>query len=166
MIFFAGLAKEHSVAAPGFNRWLVPPAALAVNLCIGMAYGFSVFWKPLGRALEGSDGVALDLCAAGATTIEGKLAGLWRALFATDCNGSQFDLGWIYTLFFVLLGCSAALWGGWLERVGPRRAGVVAASCWCGGLLLAALGIAEHPVWLGVGGVAGGGRPTGVGHLG
>ena len=88
-----------------------------------------MFWKPLGRAIEGSDNVALDLCAAGATTIEGKMTSLWRALFATDCNGSQFDLGWIYTLFFVLLGCSAALWGGWLERVGPRRAGVVAASC-------------------------------------
>ena len=57
------------------------------------------------------------------------MTSLWRALFATDCNGSQFDLGWIYTLVFVLLGCSAALWGGWLERVGPRRAGVVAASC-------------------------------------
>jgi hypothetical protein len=33
----------------------------------------------------------------------------------------------MYTLFFVLLGSSAALWGGWLERAGPRRAGVVAA---------------------------------------
>ena len=87
-----------------------------------------MFWKPLGRALEGSDGVALDLCAASATPIEGEIAGLWRALFATDCKGSQFDLGWIYTLVFVLLGCSAALWGGWLERVGPRRAGVVAVS--------------------------------------
>jgi MFS family permease len=166
MIFFAGLAKEHAVATPGFNRWLVPPAALAVHLCIGMAYGFSVFWKPLGRALEGSDGVALDLCAAGATTIEGKMASLWRALFATDCNWSQFDLGWIYTLFFVLLGCSAALWGGWLERVGPRRAGVVAASCWCGGLLLAALGVAEHQlwlVWLGAGGV--GGVGLGLGYI-
>ena len=166
MIFFAGLAKENSVAAPGFNRWLVPPAALAVHLCIGMAYGFSVFWKPLGRTLEGSDGVALDLCAAGATTIEGKMTGLWRALFATDCNWSQFDLGWIYTLFFVLLGCSAALWGGWLERVGPRRAGVVAASCWCGGLLLAALGVAEHQlwlVWLGAGGV--GGVGLGLGYI-
>ena len=166
MIFFAGLAKENSVAAPGFNRWLVPPAALAVHLCIGMAYGFSVFWKPLGRPLEGSDGVALDLCAAGATTIEGKMTGLWRALFATDCNWSQFDLGWIYTLFFVLLGCSAALWGGWLERVGPRRAGVVAASCWCGGLLLAALGVAEHQlwlVWLGAGGV--GGVGLGLGYI-
>jgi hypothetical protein len=45
------LDRERIVAAPGFNRWLVPPAALAIHLCIGMAYGFSVFWLPLSRAL-------------------------------------------------------------------------------------------------------------------
>ena len=37
------LSRERSIAGPGFNRWLVPPAALAIHLCIGMAYGFSVF---------------------------------------------------------------------------------------------------------------------------
>src|ERR1044071_7899443 len=45
------LDRERIVAKPGFNRWLVPPAALAIHLCIGMAYGFSVFWLPLSRAL-------------------------------------------------------------------------------------------------------------------
>ena len=45
------LAKERIVAGPGFNRWLVPPAALCIHLCIGMAYGFSVFWIPLTKAL-------------------------------------------------------------------------------------------------------------------
>ena len=45
------LAKERTIAAPDFNRWLVPPAALAIHLCIGMAYGFSVFWLPLSKAL-------------------------------------------------------------------------------------------------------------------
>ena len=44
-------SRERTIAAVGFNRWLVPPAALAIHLCIGMAYGFSVFWLPLGRAL-------------------------------------------------------------------------------------------------------------------
>jgi hypothetical protein len=44
-------SRERIVAAPGFNRWLVPPAALAIHLCIGMAYGFSVFWLPLSRAV-------------------------------------------------------------------------------------------------------------------
>ena len=38
------LSKQRIIANPGFNRWLVPPAALAIHLCIGMAYGFSVFW--------------------------------------------------------------------------------------------------------------------------
>ena len=57
-------------------------------------------------------------------------------------------MGWMYTLFFVLLGVSAALWGGWLERAGPRKAGVVAALCWCGGLVLGALGVYIHQLWL------------------
>lgn len=45
------LDKERIIAKPGFNRWLVPPAALAIHLCIGMAYGFSVFWLPLSKAI-------------------------------------------------------------------------------------------------------------------
>ena len=47
---FGILDRDRIVAAAGFNRWLVPPAALAIHLCIGMAYGFSVFWLPLSRA--------------------------------------------------------------------------------------------------------------------
>jgi len=142
------LAKENTIAGSGFNRWLVPPAALAIHLCIGMAYGFSVFWKPLGNALIGPDGTPLAACAAGATTFGDKLAGTGRALFATDCNWTQFDLGWMYTLFFVLLGCSAAIWGGWLERAGPRKAGVVSAICWCGGLMISAFGVHQHQLWM------------------
>jgi MFS family permease len=141
-------SKEHTVAKPSFNRWLVPPAALAVHLSIGMAYGFSVFWKPLGNALIGDDGKPIAACAAGAATFAEKLAGTGRALFATDCNWTQFDLGWMYTLFFVLLGCSAALWGGWLERAGPRKAGLVSTLCWCGGLLISAYGVYTHQLWL------------------
>lgn len=45
------LDKRRTIAGPGFHRWLVPPAALCVHLCIGMAYGFSVFWLPLTRAV-------------------------------------------------------------------------------------------------------------------
>jgi MFS family permease len=142
------LSKENIIAAKGYNRWLIPPAALAVHLCIGMAYGFSVFWKPLGNALIGDDGKPLAACAAGATSVAEKLSGTARALFATDCNWTQFDLGWMYTLFFVLLGCSAAVWGGWLEREGPRKAGVVAALCWCGGLLISAYGVYTHQLWM------------------
>ena len=142
------LAKENTIANANFNRWLVPPAALAIHLSIGMAYGFSVFWKPLGNALMGEDGKPLAACAAGATTFGEKLAGTAEALFATDCNWTQFDLGWMYTLFFVLLGCAAAIWGGWLEREGPRKAGVVSALCWCGGLLISAYGVYSHQLWL------------------
>ncbi len=142
------LDKERTIAGNGFNRWLVPPAALAIHLCIGMAYGFSVFWKPLGNALLGPDGTPLPSCAAGATTFFDKLAGTGRALFATDCNWTQFDLGWMYTLFFVVLGCAAAIWGGWLERAGPRKAGFVSALCWCGGLLFSALGVYQHQLWM------------------
>ena len=142
------LSKENITASPTYNRWLIPPAALAVHLCIGMAYGFSVFWKPLGKAIMDADGKPVAACAAGASTLGEKLTGTWHALFATDCNWTQFDLGWMYTLFFVLLGCSAALWGGWLERSGPRKAGLVATLCWCGGLLISAYGIYTHQLWM------------------
>ena len=142
------LSKERITANANYNRWLVPPAALAVHLSIGMAYGFSVFWKPLGNALLGADGKALVACAAGASTLGDKLQGTLRALTATDCNWTQFDLGWMYTLFFVLLGCSAALWGSWLEHSGPRKAGLVSALCWCGGLLISAYGVHQHQLWM------------------
>ena len=42
---------------------------------------------------------------------------------------------WIYTLFFIFLGCSAAVWGGWLEHAGPRKAGVLCAVCCVRGVL-------------------------------
>jgi len=142
------LDRERIIAKAGFNRWMVPPAALAIHLCIGMAYGFSVFWKPLQAVLLGADGKPLPECSAGAVTFSEKAAGTLKALAATDCNWSQFDLGWMYTFFFVLLGVSAAIWGGWLERAGPRKAGVVAALCWCGGLVISALGVHWHQLWM------------------
>ncbi len=37
------LDRERTIAPPGFNRWLIPPAALAVHLCIGQAYATSVY---------------------------------------------------------------------------------------------------------------------------
>lgn len=130
------LDRERIIAKPGFNRWLVPPAALAIHLCIGMAYGFSVFWLPLTGAIAGD---TPETC---------KDMGLFTALFTSQCNWRIADLGWIYTLFFVLLGCSAAIWGGWLERVGPRKAGFVAACCWCGGITIGAIGVITHQLWL------------------
>ena len=142
------LDKERIVATAGFNRWLVPPAALAIHLCIGMAYGFAVFWLPLQRMLSTAAGSKIATCAGDAKTFGDKLAGTARALFATDCEWTQFDVGWMYTLFFVVLGSSAAIWGGWLERVGPRRAGFVSALCWCGGLVISALGVYLHQLWM------------------
>src|SRR6202045_4174291 len=129
--------RERIIAKPGFNRWLVPPAALAIHLCIGMAYGFSVFWLPLSRAVGISKSVA---CPADMD--------FWGQVFATTCDWKISMLGWMYTLFFVFLGCSAALWGGWLERAGPRKAGVVSAVCWCGGLVVSAGGIILHQLWM------------------
>ena len=131
------LDRERTIAKPGFNRWLVPPAALAIHLCIGMAYGFSVFWLPLSRAVGLQKSVACP-----------PDMGLLGALFATSCDWKISDLGWMYTLFFVFLGGAAAVWGGWLERSGPRKAGVVSALCWCGGLLISAVGVYTHQLWL------------------
>jgi MFS family permease len=161
------LDKARIIAPAGYNRWLVPPAALAIHLCIGMAYGFSVFWLPLGRAVGVSQGLDHPIpCPGDATTFLGKLAITGRALFATNCDWTQFDLGWMYTLFFVLLGVSAAIWGGWLERVGPRKAGVVAAFCWAGGLMISAVGVYIHQLWmLWVGSGIIGGCGLGLGYI-
>ncbi len=116
------LAKERIIAEPGFNRWLVPPAALAIHLSIGMAYGFSVFWLPLSRAIG----------------ITQPAPGDWKIS----------TLGWMFTLFFVFLGSSAAVFGRWVEREGPRKAGFAAAFCWGGGFFLSALGVYLHQIWL------------------
>jgi MFS family permease len=130
------LDRERIIAKAGFNRWLVPPAALSIHLCIGMAYGFSVFWLPLSRAVGLTQTQACPDMS------------LWQELFTTTCDWRVASLGWMFTLFFVLLGVSAAIWGGWLERSGPRKAGVVAALCWAGGLMVGAVGVYIHQLWL------------------
>jgi hypothetical protein len=48
------LDRERSVAGPGYSRWLVPPAALAIHLCIGQVYALSVFKTPLVARFETS----------------------------------------------------------------------------------------------------------------
>jgi MFS family permease len=129
--------KERTVAGPAFSRWLVPPAALAIHLCIGMAYGFSVFWLPLSKAVGITHSVACP-----------KDFGIFAQITATTCDWKISMLGWTYTLFFVFLGSAAAIMGGWLERVGPRKAGVVSAVCWCGGLVISSFGVMIHQIWL------------------
>ena len=178
------LSKERTIAGPGYNRWLLPPAALAIHLCIGMAYGFSVFWLPLSKLLPGAPLCSKDPSAADNFWMQlvSSLAGsdakslryvVAKALFGgasemtlSSCNWDVSALGWIYTLFFVFLGCSAALWGGWLERVGPRKAAFVAALCWAGGMALSTIGVAQHQLWimvLGLGVI--GGIGLGLGYI-
>ena len=130
------LDRERIIATVGFNRWLVPPAALCIHLCIGMAYGFSVFWLPLSRAVGLT---ASKSC---------PDMSIFTELITTTCDWKVASLGWMYTLFFVFLGISAALFGGWVERSGPRKAGVAAAVLWCGGLVLGAIGVISHQLWL------------------
>ena len=131
------LDRERTIAKPGFNRWLVPPAALAIHLCIGMAYGFSVFWLPLSRAI----GITQPLACP-------KDMSFISEMFTTSCDWKISTLGWMFTLFFIFLGSSAAIWGSWLEHAGPRKAGVVSAICWCGGLLISAAGVINHQIWM------------------
>jgi MFS family permease len=147
------LDRERIIARAGFNRWLVPPAALCIHLCIGMAYGFSVFWLPLSRAVGIDKTVAcpnmsllgfdIELYPLKFQLLDGPIE-----LFTTSCDWRVSSMGWMYTLFFVILGSSAAIWGGWLERAGPRKAGAVAALCWGGGLALGAGGIFVHQLWI------------------
>jgi MFS family permease len=131
------LSRERIVAKPGFNRWLVPPAALAIHLSIGMAYGFSVFWLPLSRAV----GITAPVPCPDSMSF-------FQQMVTTSCDWKISTLQWMYTLFFVFLGSSAAVFGRWLEHAGPRKAGVVAAFCWAGGFLISALGVHLHQIWL------------------
>ncbi len=116
------LDRELIVAGQGFNRWLVPPAALCVHLCIGEAYAFSVFNAPLTRVIG----------------ITKSAPGDWRLT----------ELGWIFSLAIVFLGLSAAFTGTWLDRVGPRKAMATAALCFGGGFLISAIGVSSHDLWL------------------
>ena len=116
------LDRERSVARPGFTRWLVPPAALAVHLCIGEIYGFSVFNVPLTRLL------GITQSAPGDWTIP--------------------QVAWLYSTGLILLGLSAAFFGKWVEKNGPRKTMFVSACCWGGGFLVASLGIKLHQFWL------------------
>ncbi len=115
--------RSHSIAKPGFNRWLVPPAALCIHLCIGEAYAFSVFTKPMAQAIG----------------VTAPKAGI-------DWTVPQ--LGWIFSLAIVMLGLSAAFGGKWVERAGPRAAMFVAALCFSAGLIVAGIGVNAHWLWL------------------
>src|SRR3954471_17127072 len=116
------LSKARIVAKPGFNRWLIPPCALATHLCIGQAYAFSVFNLPLTKQLG----------------LTKSIPGDWKLT----------ELGWIFTLAIFFLGASAAVFGKWVQSQGPRKSGLVAALCWGTGFLVGALGIQTHQLWL------------------
>lgn len=116
------LDREHTVAEPGFSRWMVPPAALCIHLCIGQAYALSVFNLPMTKLIGISQSAPDD----------------WKLT----------DLGWIFSIAIVFLGLSAAVFGRWVEEGGPRRAMFTAGLCWGGGFLVSALGVYAHNLWL------------------
>jgi MFS family permease len=116
------LDRERSIAPPGYSRWLVPPAALAIHLCIGQVYSFSVFKIPLTQLL-----------------------GVNKSL-PEDWNQTQ--LAWIFSLAIVMLGVSAAVFGRWLEKAGPRKAMFAAAVCFTSGFYVSYFGVATHQLWL------------------
>jgi len=121
MAVLSFLDREHSIAGDDYSRWLVPPAALAIHLSIGQAYAFSVFNLPLSQLLGGS---------------------------AAADNWKLSTIGWVFSIAIVFLGLSAAVFGAWLERVGPRHAMFIAALCFSGGFEIGALGVATHQFWL------------------
>lgn len=116
------LDRERTIAGPGFNRWMVPPAALCIHLCIGQVYAFSVFNLPMTRLIGVTESAPED----------------WKLT----------TLGWIFSISIVCLGLSAAFAGRWLEQVGPRKAMLLSATCFGGGFLVSALGIWLHVIWL------------------
>jgi MFS family permease len=116
------LSKERIIAKPGFNRWLIAPAALGIHLCIGSVYAWSLFNPALIKRI----GVVTS---------------------APD-DWSLKSVVWVFTVAIVFLGLSAALAGRWLEQAGPRKVGVVAASCWGGGFIIGGIGISTGQLWL------------------
>ena len=119
---FELLSKDRIIAEPGFNRWKVPPASVAIHLCIGSVYAWSIYNPPLTRLFGVVTPAADD----------------WNLQSVT----------WIFSVAIVFLGLSAAFAGRWLEKVGPRKVGTVAAVCWGGGYLIGSLGIMTHQLWL------------------
>lgn len=118
----SSLGKNRIVAKPGFNRWLIAPAAVAIHLCIGSVYAWSIFNPALTRHF----GVV--------------------ASAADDWSFSA--VVWIFSTAIVFLGLAAAVGGKWLEQVGPRATGFLAACLWGGGFLIGSIGIATHQLWL------------------
>ena len=116
------LSRERTIAKPGFNRWMVPPAALCVHLCIGQVYAFSVFNKPMSLLIGGDQPAPAD----------------W----------SIPALGWIFSIAIVFLGLAAAFGGAWVEKVGPRKTMATAALLFGGGFVVAGFGITTHQLWL------------------
>jgi MFS family permease len=112
MSLLSFLDRDHSIAKPGYSRWLVPPAALAIHLAIGQVYAFSVFVNPL---LAFSKGIGTP----------------W----------SQKEVGYIFSIAIVFLALSAALFGKWLETAGPRKAMFFSACCFGLGFIVAAFGV-------------------------
>jgi MFS family permease len=133
------LDRERTVAPPGFNRWLVPPAALAIHLCIGQGYALSVFNIPMSRLL-------------GITA-------------STPDDWPLTTTVWMFNIAFGTLGASAFLWGKWLERVGPRRAMFASAVCFAGGFFVAAAGVALHNLLVVYAGFVAYGVGLGLGYI-
>ena len=115
-------SRSRTIAKPGFSRWMVPPAALCVHLCIGQAYAFSVFNLPMTKLIGISESAPDD----------------WKLT----------ELGWIFSLAIFFLGVSSAVFGRWVEEGGPRKAMFTAACCWAAGFLISAFGVSIHNLWL------------------
>ncbi|MCF6148867.1 MAG: OFA family MFS transporter [Candidatus Kuenenia sp.] len=138
--FFHILDKERIIAKPGFNRWLIPPAALCIHLAIGQVYAFSVFNLPLTRIIG----------------IHASAHEDWKLT----------SVGWIFSIAIVFLGISAAFGGRWLEDAGPRKAMFFSAVCFSGGFFISAIGVWVHSIillYLGYGVI--GGIGLGLGYI-
>jgi MFS family permease len=135
MAAFSFLDRNRSIAQPGFSRWLVPPAALSIHLAIGQAYAFSVFKKPLNYLVQVS-------------TVGGGLKALPGVDSPNLADWKFTDLGWIFSIAIVFLGLSAAVFGKWLEKAGPRKAMFASAVCFASGFVVSSIGVQVHQLWL------------------
>ncbi|KAI8809025.1 major facilitator superfamily domain-containing protein [Cladochytrium replicatum] len=120
-----------------FTRWVLMPAAVLIQLCVGSLYAFSGYYLSIETAILGPNG-GIDRSQASIT----------------------------FYLAVAVFGSTAAILGPWMERNGPFRGTLLGAILFFAGNLLAALGVYVKQfwiVWLGYGVI--GGMGLGIGYI-
>eukprot|EP01147_Barroeca_monosierra_P002537 gene2537-5457_t len=112
------LSIESIQAPASFNRWLLLPPAVLAHMALGSVYAWSILNSSFVRNIG----------------VVGSAADDW----------SLSDVVPIFAVICGVHGLSAALFGRWQERVGPRYAGLLGALTFGSGFFLSSFGVHLH----------------------